>query len=134
MRSFATSTRRARSGAPPGAPYVINTADGRTAYVGTDSKEGLVNPLRFRNRAVVVTGGASGIGENAVREFVWEGANVALLDTDAARGRSLAKELNSADADAGAGNRSVPRYRLFVTPLRSALLICCAVDLVVIGV
>ncbi len=108
MRSFATG-------------YTINSHDNRTAYVGTESKTGMANPWRFRDRAVIVTGttrrcsslcllcrcifvtpcpptvagGASGIGEQCVREFAWEGAHVAIFDTDEKKGRALAQELAS---------------------------------------
>ena len=50
---------------------------------------------RFTNRVVLVTGGASGIGEAAVRRFADEGARVLLGDIDEARGETLAKELGS---------------------------------------
>ncbi len=40
-------------------------------------------------------GGASGIGENCVREFAWEGASVAIIDTDPIKGRRLELEINS---------------------------------------
>ena len=47
---------------------------------------------------VLVTGGASGIGEAMVRAFAAQGSHVAFVDLDAARGRALAKELSDADA------------------------------------
>ena len=48
---------------------------------------------RFAEKAVAVTGGASGIGEAAVRRFVEEGARVAFADRDADRGRRVAAAL-----------------------------------------
>jgi len=48
---------------------------------------------RFVDKAVAVTGGASGIGEATVRRFVEEGARVAFADRDADRGRRVAAEL-----------------------------------------
>jgi len=47
----------------------------------------------LRNRRVVVTGGANGIGEAIVRAFHEQEAIVHFCDTDAAAGESLAKEL-----------------------------------------
>lgn len=54
--------------------------------------------MKVAGKKVVVTGGASGIGESSVRRFVAEGAAaVAIFDLDATRGFALAEEL----ADAG---------------------------------
>ena len=44
------------------------------------------------NRAVLVTGGASGIGAELVRAFAAQGARVQFLDIDAAAGQALAAE------------------------------------------
>jgi NAD(P)-dependent dehydrogenase (short-subunit alcohol dehydrogenase family) len=46
-------------------------------------------------RSVLVTGGASGIGEAIVRGFARNGASVALLDVDVEAGESLAAELGA---------------------------------------
>jgi NAD(P)-dependent dehydrogenase (short-subunit alcohol dehydrogenase family) len=51
---------------------------------------------RFQGQAVVVTGGASGIGEAAVRQFADEGADVVVADIDVAKGRSLVEALSDA--------------------------------------
>lgn len=48
---------------------------------------------RFEGHSVVVTGGASGIGEATVRALVAEGAGVVIADLQVERGESLAKEL-----------------------------------------
>ncbi len=48
------------------------------------------------NKVVVVTGGASGLGEGLVRRFAAEGARVVFGDVDAARGQAVADELGSA--------------------------------------
>ncbi len=45
------------------------------------------------NRTVIVTGGAKGIGEAAVRQFANEGYSVAIFDVDQVVGQSLAEEL-----------------------------------------
>src|SRR6202040_3616163 len=47
----------------------------------------------LRNRRVVVTGGANGIGEAIVRAFHEQEAVVHFCDTDAAAGQALAREL-----------------------------------------
>ena len=48
---------------------------------------------RFKDRSIVVTGGASGIGEATVRALVAEGAAVVIADLQEERGRELAGEL-----------------------------------------
>src|SRR5436190_12804856 len=49
----------------------------------------------LREAIVLVTGGANGIGNAIVRAFHSQGAHVFFCDTDAAGGRSLAKELGA---------------------------------------
>jgi NAD(P)-dependent dehydrogenase (short-subunit alcohol dehydrogenase family) len=48
---------------------------------------------RFEDKVAVVTGGASGIGEACVRRFAAEGAKVAIVDVNEARGRDVASSL-----------------------------------------
>src|SRR5882757_5626581 len=48
---------------------------------------------RFANRAVIVTGGARGMGANHARGFFAEGANVVIADVLEQEGRTLAREL-----------------------------------------
>jgi meso-butanediol dehydrogenase/(S,S)-butanediol dehydrogenase/diacetyl reductase len=50
---------------------------------------------RFSNRTAVVTGGASGIGEATVRALHADGANVVIVDADAAGTRRIADELGA---------------------------------------
>ena len=50
---------------------------------------------RFTGKVAVVTGGASGIGEAAVRRFLDEGAKVVFADWDGARGQAVAESLQS---------------------------------------
>jgi NAD(P)-dependent dehydrogenase (short-subunit alcohol dehydrogenase family) len=47
---------------------------------------------RFKGKTVVVTGGASGIGEALVRLVAAEGGRVTIADMDEARGTRLAEE------------------------------------------
>jgi len=54
--------------------------------------------IRFDNQVVVVTGGASGIGEATSVKFAELGARLAILDFDEALGRKTAERLNSAGA------------------------------------
>jgi 2-keto-3-deoxy-L-fuconate dehydrogenase len=52
--------------------------------------------FRLDGKAVLVTGGASGIGEQMVRAFVDQGARVLIGDIDVGRGQALADELGAA--------------------------------------
>lgn len=49
--------------------------------------------MRYENRRVVVTGGASGIGEATARRLADEGARLGLIDIDIAGVSSVAEEL-----------------------------------------
>lgn len=51
---------------------------------------------RFAEHSVVVTGGASGIGEATVRALVGEGGNVVIADLQQERGEALVEELGAA--------------------------------------
>ena len=51
---------------------------------------------RFKDQCVVVTGGASGIGEATVRAIVKEGGRVVIADLQEERGRALVSELGAA--------------------------------------
>ena len=53
---------------------------------------GSVSYRSLQNRRVLITGGASGIGEEMVRAFVSQGASVAFLDINASAGEALAAE------------------------------------------
>ena len=70
------------------------------------------------DRAVLITGGASGIGAAFVRAFAGQGARVAFLDIDADAGEALAREV------AGASGRAplfVPCDLLDIDALRAAV-------------
>jgi NAD(P)-dependent dehydrogenase (short-subunit alcohol dehydrogenase family) len=60
---------------------------------------------RFADQAVIVTGGAAGIGAASARAFAREGAHVTILDVNQAAGSALAAEL--ADARGSVRFRSV---------------------------
>jgi NAD(P)-dependent dehydrogenase (short-subunit alcohol dehydrogenase family) len=51
----------------------------------------------LRGRGVVVTGGASGIGESVVRHFAAAGSKVGFIDISESSGRSLEAELKNGD-------------------------------------
>lgn len=53
---------------------------------------GSVSYRSLQNRRVLITGGASGIGEEMVRAFVSQGSSVAFLDINATAGEALAAE------------------------------------------
>ncbi|MCH2184070.1 MAG: SDR family NAD(P)-dependent oxidoreductase, partial [Mariniblastus sp.] len=48
---------------------------------------------RLKSKVALITGGAQGIGEACVRQFVAEGARVLLGDVQAEKGAALAAEL-----------------------------------------
>jgi NAD(P)-dependent dehydrogenase (short-subunit alcohol dehydrogenase family) len=49
-----------------------------------------------KGKSVIITGGANGMGEVAVREFVAAGAFVTFADMDVEKGKAVEKELNAA--------------------------------------
>src|SRR5687767_2583363 len=49
----------------------------------------------LNGKVVMVTGGASGIGEEIVRSFAAQGARVGFIDIDALRGERLERELQN---------------------------------------
>jgi NADPH:quinone reductase-like Zn-dependent oxidoreductase len=60
--------------------------------------KGPASMSRFKGKTVVVTGGASGIGEALARLVVAEGARVTIADLAEARGAHLAEELGAENA------------------------------------
>ena len=52
--------------------------------------------MQLSDTVAVVTGGASGLGEATVRNFVEGGARVAIFDMNAERGEMVASELGEA--------------------------------------
>jgi NAD(P)-dependent dehydrogenase (short-subunit alcohol dehydrogenase family) len=51
--------------------------------------------MRLQNKVAVVTGGASGIGRAIAAAYVREGARVALVDIDEAKGKQAAAEIST---------------------------------------
>jgi NAD(P)-dependent dehydrogenase (short-subunit alcohol dehydrogenase family) len=58
-------------------------------------KSGFARYPSLRDRAVIVTGGATGIGASIVTHFAEQGARVGFVDFDGEAGRALIKELGS---------------------------------------
>jgi len=56
----------------------------------------MITPFRIDGRTALVTGGASGIGEQTVRVLAGAGANVIIVDIDRAKAAALAAELPGA--------------------------------------
>ncbi len=61
-----------------------------------------MKPTGLRNKAVIVTGAAAGIGRATALRFAEEGARVAAWDVNAAAAGNLVEQLESANAGAGA--------------------------------
>ncbi len=55
--------------------------------------------MRIEDTAAIITGGASGLGEATARHFRERGAQVTILDRDAARGQAVAEEIGAAFAE-----------------------------------
>ena len=54
--------------------------------------------MNIKGKTAIVTGGASGLGEATVKEFVTAGANVVILDIKEEQGNNLAKQLGDSVA------------------------------------
>ncbi|BBO74626.1 3-hydroxy-2-methylbutyryl-CoA dehydrogenase [Desulfosarcina widdelii] len=52
--------------------------------------------MKIEGHTVVITGGASGLGEGCVRNFTGKGANAVILDLDETRGNQIASDLGAA--------------------------------------
>ncbi len=60
----------------------------------------------LKGRAVIVTGGAQGIGEACVRRFVREGCEVMIADVDEERGKAVADETGALFSRCDVGRRT----------------------------
>lgn len=93
--------------------------------------DGAVYPS-LRGRTVIITGGASGIGEAIVRAFAAAGANVGFVDIQEERGTALEEELGKGGAtvvfelcdllDIAAVRTTFARFRDRLGPAAAALL------------
>ena len=75
----------------------------------------------LRGCNVLVTGGATGIGEAVTRAFAGQGAKVGVLDLDAEAGNELAKELGSAIAFEATDLRDLETLPASIDALRRRL-------------
>ena len=62
--------------------------------------------LALRDRVVIITGAAQGIGEACARRFAREGARLLLADIDTARGRALADALGGSYLQCDVGDKA----------------------------
>lgn len=78
----------------------------------------------LKGKVVIITGGASGIGEAFVRAFVGQGAKVGFIDIDAGAGEALAAELVFAGHTAQFQTldlRDIPALQKGIATLKDAL-------------
>ena len=66
------------------------------ALEGAMEQENYARYPSLKDRVVLITGGATGIGESLVRNFARQGAQIAFFDIQDEPGRALAKELGAA--------------------------------------
>jgi NAD(P)-dependent dehydrogenase (short-subunit alcohol dehydrogenase family) len=78
----------------------------------------------LQNRAVLITGGATGIGASLVERFVEQGARVGFIDIDANAGRVLADRLGKPDGTGpvfvAADITDIPALRAAIETIRHA--------------
>lgn len=70
------------------------------------------SPLNLSGSRILVTGGASGLGEGFARKFCTAGAHVVIADLNRAAGETLTEGLVSAGHSAHRGNHKSPCSRL----------------------
>lgn len=78
----------------------------------------------LHGRAVLITGGATGIGECLVRHFAAQGARVGFIDLAVEAGQALAAELQGAEyapVFVAADLTDIPAMRLAIATLREAI-------------
>lgn len=67
----------------------------RYTYTGPVDHTASIARDKIRGKSVIVTGGANGMGEVAVRDFVSAGAFVTFADVNEPRGKAMEAELNA---------------------------------------
>jgi len=75
----------------------------------------------LKDRTVIVTGGAGGIGDAMTRAFAAQGARVGVLDIDTARGERLAAELGETVAFLPCDLTDIPALKSAVAAVRERL-------------
>ena len=74
----------------------------------------------LKDKVVVVTGGAGGIGAAIVRAFHAQGARVGLLDIDTARGEAMAAELGDGARFVACDLTDIPALKAAIQTVRDA--------------
>jgi NAD(P)-dependent dehydrogenase (short-subunit alcohol dehydrogenase family) len=74
----------------------------------------------LKDRTVIVTGGAGGIGESTARAFHAQGCRVGVLDLDVARGEALAAELGPHLRFVACDLTDIPALKAAVAQVRDA--------------
>lgn len=74
----------------------------------------------LKDRVVIVTGGAGGIGEGIVRSFHAQGARVGFLDIDTARGTGLQDELGRGALFVACDLTDIPALKAAIATVRDA--------------
>lgn len=74
----------------------------------------------LKDKTVIVTGGAGGIGEGIVRAFHAQGARVGFLDIDVERGRRLQAELGQTALFVACDLTDIPALKAAVIEIRAA--------------
>jgi len=75
----------------------------------------------LKDRVVIVTGGAGGIGEAITRGFAAQGSKVAFLDLDAGRGEKLQAELGESSLFLKCDLTDIPALKAAVETVRAQL-------------
>jgi dihydroanticapsin dehydrogenase len=89
-----TSRRRMFLWSGQGLFVLAGRARSKINHAFAHSGSGLIelSQMRFKNRCVIVTGGASGIGKATVGRFLEEGAKVAMIDVSRKTGEEALEE------------------------------------------
>lgn len=85
----------------------------------------------FKNKTVVVTGAASGIGAAICDRFAREGASIMLLDRDEAGVRAVADKLKTSGVDAEGFRCDVAREEECLTVIDQVIARCGGIDVLV---
>ena len=80
--------------------------------------------MRFDDKVVLVTGGASGIGLATCREFAAAGASVVVTDIDAARGEAAARAIAERGGRASFSRSAISSALTLSFPIPSRICTC----------